>query len=163
MARVMPTSAISPKMFQHFAIITVVITGLLALFADGESREAIEATVARNQAHAAASQAERSSGKAGKPVFKRADGQVEGRFGGEEGMPATPRKQFKRRKPPGARIAGPFDRPLPPGVSAEEYAERTRLQRESYEKNRPSEETVERILEQSRRRSNRGGGDFGDI
>lgn len=48
-ARALP---ISPSVFRHFAIITIAITGCVALFADGESREAIvsqvEARSARN-------------------------------------------------------------------------------------------------------------------
>ena len=36
--------------YQHFAIVTVAITALLALFADGENREAVQVAVERDQA-----------------------------------------------------------------------------------------------------------------
>jgi hypothetical protein len=39
------TSPISPKMFRHFAAVTIVVTLLLAVFADGESGEALAENV----------------------------------------------------------------------------------------------------------------------
>lgn len=41
-ARTLP---IPPSLFRHFAMITIAITGCVALFADGESREAIAAEI----------------------------------------------------------------------------------------------------------------------
>lgn len=41
---------ISPKMFRHFAIVTVAITVALAVFADGENREAMATGVAETVA-----------------------------------------------------------------------------------------------------------------
>lgn len=49
MARAAPTLPISPRMFRHFAVITVAITGCVALFADGEGREAIASELAARQ------------------------------------------------------------------------------------------------------------------
>lgn len=40
------TPTISPKMFRHFATVTVAITVALAVFADGENRQAISSGVA---------------------------------------------------------------------------------------------------------------------
>lgn len=39
------TSPISPKMFRHFAVVTIIVTLLLAVFADGENREALAENV----------------------------------------------------------------------------------------------------------------------
>lgn len=49
MARVAPPLPVSPKLFRHFAVITVVVTACVAMFADGEGREAIAAQVAERQ------------------------------------------------------------------------------------------------------------------
>jgi len=49
MARAAPTLPISPRLFRHFAVITVAITACVAMFADGEGREAIANEVAVRQ------------------------------------------------------------------------------------------------------------------
>jgi hypothetical protein len=49
MARAAPTLPISPKMFRHFAVITVAITACIALLADGEGKEALAAQVKERQ------------------------------------------------------------------------------------------------------------------
>ena len=49
---------VSPKLFRHFAVITVVITSGLAMFANGENREALAGTIEAHQAKSAAQQAE---------------------------------------------------------------------------------------------------------
>jgi len=53
MRRAAPALPISPKLLKHFAAITLVLTACIALFADGEGREAIQEQVdmraARNQ------------------------------------------------------------------------------------------------------------------
>lgn len=41
MSRVSSTLPIPPKMYRHFAVITLILTGCIALFADGESRQAM--------------------------------------------------------------------------------------------------------------------------
>lgn len=45
MARVAPALPISPKLFRHFAVVTLVITCCIAMFADGEGREAMAAQI----------------------------------------------------------------------------------------------------------------------
>lgn len=50
MSRIAKSSPVSAKMYRHFAAITVAITAALAMFADGESREAVEEQVAQVQA-----------------------------------------------------------------------------------------------------------------
>lgn len=49
MSRPAPSLPISPKMFRHFAIITVAITACVAMFADGEGREAVAAQIKERQ------------------------------------------------------------------------------------------------------------------
>ena len=53
MRRAAPALPISPKLLKHFAAITLVLTACIAIFADGEGREAIQEQVdmraARNQ------------------------------------------------------------------------------------------------------------------
>ena len=62
MARSKSSPAISLRVIKHFAVITVIGTALIAMFADGEKRRAIEDTVRANSQHAAASQAEKQAG-----------------------------------------------------------------------------------------------------
>lgn len=62
MARHAPTLPITPKMLRHFAVATVTITGMLALFADGESREAIENQLTAQKEKNAVKIAERDAG-----------------------------------------------------------------------------------------------------
>lgn len=47
MSRIVRTSPVSANMYRHFAIITVVITACLALFVDGENRDAMAERVAK--------------------------------------------------------------------------------------------------------------------
>ncbi|MDE2563253.1 MAG: hypothetical protein KGL48_13505 [Sphingomonadales bacterium] len=54
-----PLLGISPKMYRHFAIVTVVISATVAMFADGNRREAITDGVARREQMAALKQQER--------------------------------------------------------------------------------------------------------
>lgn len=45
MTRLNKTQAVSTaRMYRHFAVVTIVVTALIALFADGEKREAVAAT-----------------------------------------------------------------------------------------------------------------------
>lgn len=44
MAARQPIIAFDAKMYRHFAIVTIALTGCIALFADGESREAVAET-----------------------------------------------------------------------------------------------------------------------
>lgn len=47
MARPQPTIPVSARMYRHFAVATLSITACLAMFADGESREALADQVSR--------------------------------------------------------------------------------------------------------------------
>lgn len=59
------TQAVSPKMYRHFAGLTVVATLLIAVFADGENRQAFAEELDAQKR--AAEQAERASYKYGRP------------------------------------------------------------------------------------------------
>lgn len=65
------TPAVNQKVYRHFAIITVVVTLLVAVFANGENRQAVAAAVAERQ-HAAAL-AEYQAHKFGKPTLIQAE------------------------------------------------------------------------------------------
>lgn len=52
----MPSFGIPPKMYRHFAVVTVLLTACIALFADGERRDAIAEEVAEQQQRAALQQ-----------------------------------------------------------------------------------------------------------
>ena len=49
MARTAPPPAVNSRMYRHFAVITVAVTGLLAMFAHGENGEAAQAALAKRQ------------------------------------------------------------------------------------------------------------------
>ncbi|HVR91726.1 MAG TPA: hypothetical protein VHG29_11640 [Novosphingobium sp.] len=49
MSRIAPTSAVSPKMYRHFAVITIAITACIGLFADGEGTEGLQAQIKARQ------------------------------------------------------------------------------------------------------------------
>jgi hypothetical protein len=55
MARALP-SVVPPKLYRHFALVTVLLTGSVAMFADGENREAAAAQVEQREDPAAPSQ-----------------------------------------------------------------------------------------------------------
>lgn len=54
-----PLLGISPKMYRHFAIVTVVISATIAMFADGDRRDAIAEGIAQREQKAELSQQER--------------------------------------------------------------------------------------------------------
>lgn len=74
------TPALTPKMYRHFAVITLVSTLLMAVFSDGESREAVAAEMAARQRQAELQKA--SQEKYGKPSLIRADEESGGGGGG---------------------------------------------------------------------------------
>ena len=54
---------VDAKMYRHFAIATVLITGCLAMFASGENRQAIQDKIEAHQRRAEAQQAEQEAAK----------------------------------------------------------------------------------------------------
>ena len=71
------TLAIPPKMYRHFAVVTVLITLLIAIFADGENRQAIGSELKAQQQQTELRRAEAEKfgpKKVGAEHFKRTDG-----------------------------------------------------------------------------------------
>jgi hypothetical protein len=65
MAQSAPIIPINAKMYRHFAIATVMITGCLALFASGENREALAETIEAQQRQTQIRQVEQNAAKKG--------------------------------------------------------------------------------------------------
>lgn len=49
MSRIAKPGAVPPKMYRHFAVITIAITGCVALFADGDKREMVKDEFAKRE------------------------------------------------------------------------------------------------------------------
>ncbi len=103
MRRAAPTLPISPRMLRRFAVATVILTALVAMFADGESRDAavgaIKAREAKNQAIAA------DAAKFGAPkLHLRAPDSQAGEFGDEPGI-ESPQLNTFRGAPSGPALA----------------------------------------------------------
>lgn len=87
MGKPAPPISITPKLFRQFAIVTVGLTGLIALFADGEGREAMADEVAAQARHAEQTAAKsRQNMQVGvlRDARKRAGGADDGGFGADE-------------------------------------------------------------------------------
>lgn len=98
MARSAPVIPVNAKMYRHFAIATVLITGCLAMFASGENREALTETIEAQQRRAQVQEVERKA-TAGKPIGKKGNftdkRKVQGSFSSDSDLSWSP--------PPGAR------------------------------------------------------------
>jgi hypothetical protein len=68
MRRAAPTIPVTPVMLRHFAVVTVAITGCIAMFADGENREFIEDQLKARQAKTMAMRADAQKGSKLKTV-----------------------------------------------------------------------------------------------
>lgn len=109
MRRAAPTLPISPGMLRHFAVGTVIVTALVAVFADGESRDAaanaIKEREAKNQAMAT------NAAMFGAPKLRRRDPERElGTFGDEPGIESPPINNF---------TAGPSPPPLTGNIQSD--------------------------------------------
>ena len=82
MSRHSPVIPINGKMYRHFAIATVLITGCLAMFASGENREALSDAIESQQQKAEVQQvaAKKGLGKKGNLSDNR---KVKGSFGAD--------------------------------------------------------------------------------
>ena len=86
MRRAITTGPLSPKLIKHFAIATVVLTGLLAMFASGEdwgAQAQIGSVEAKNQL--AATEAEKVGTKKIAAKLRVKDGPAAPAFGDDEG------------------------------------------------------------------------------
>ncbi len=89
MSRIVQTLPITPKMYRHFAIITVVLTAALALFADGERQEVLKGEVAKHQTARGAAKQEDSRLAAARAHNERAARKSKRAMaGGEAGLDA---------------------------------------------------------------------------
>ena len=94
MAQTAPIIPVNAKMYRHFAIATVLITGCLAMFASGENREALTETIESQQRQVEVQQAQKqTNAKKSNFTDKR---KVKGTFGGEE---------ERWRPPPGGKMS----------------------------------------------------------
>lgn len=173
MARVAPAPALNAKVYRHFAIVTLVITASLALFADGEKREAIADRVAEREAKTELQRAdhERQGGKTGRKGFEfRTDRAPTGSFGTDEmigaptsyvgggsqaSAPPMPSDMALPVAPAAASGDAPRIPPPPPGMSAEEYRKRLEEARKKAAQpaDKMSPREVEQMIEASRRRT----------
>jgi hypothetical protein len=160
-------------MYQHFAVITVAITAILAVFADGEEKEAIEAQIAKRQAKnelMAQDKALAEKGKGGNnsQIAFKDNRQQKGSFGSDATMSVTtnyseesfgggpgsdaPGGNPMDRVASGSGEAELPDRP-PPGLTPEANRDYER-ELERRKKNRqPSKASIERMIEASKARS----------
>jgi hypothetical protein len=160
-------------MFRHFAVITVVITATLALFADGEGREMLHDQAEKQEQRAAMQKAGKQDPKLAKGVSFRDHSKAQGSFGSDPGPPPAPPKNYgpARAKNYGQQhgtigpqtvvaasdraIGQAYDLPdvLPPGMTEEE-ARKMRLQLQARtDKKLATDQQLETILEKSRVRT----------
>lgn len=114
-----------PKIYRHFAVVTVAVTLLVAIMADGESRE----TTAQAMTSPASSQPIRIE----KPRKNERDGEAEGSFGTIGGQFGAPMMSPGGGRNDSLRTAGPQQVAAsynPTGLSDEEWAKLTPAQRE---------------------------------
>ena len=111
-----PAPTLSPQMFRHFAVVTVVITGLIAMFADGENREMLtqQAQAAQQTSH----HGEKTDLGSGQRTLIRSTSQRDQGWGADEAPPSAPRHSTGRRRGNG-RNGSPYDQfgPNPPVVA----------------------------------------------
>jgi hypothetical protein len=178
MRRAAPTLAISPKLLKHFAVATVTITLLLALFASEEdwaARAQIEANQAKTQLAAAEAEKVGTKKLASKLKVNQTPG---GGFGTDEGGGGgggggggwTPRKRSANLERPSLRSHGipqleqrPGATVTVTGMDLEDALQPDPRKRKSKtgEQFRPNSEQIEKIKANSRQRTG-GGSDGGD-
>lgn len=99
MSRSAPVIPVNAKMYRHFAIATVLITGTLAMFASGENRQAMEDHLAAQQRLVKAQEAERklaAEGRGGNSATNFQDKRkVKGSFGSDGVEQLTPSSRPK--------------------------------------------------------------------
>jgi hypothetical protein len=166
MRRAAPTAGLSPQLIKHFAIATVTITALLALFASGEdwgAQAQMQAVDAKNQlANAEAEKLGTKKLRAKLKVRQGDGGSME--MGGDSGMGSggggggslypEPPPRYAAAAQPGGPPQTEFGRASGPG------REQTAGPRKPTPKRTPTEAELEAMLEASRQRS--GGSDSDD-
>jgi hypothetical protein len=162
MRRAAPTAGLSPQLLKHFAIATVAVTALLALFAteaNWGAQAQLEATAANNRLAAAEAEKlgarrleaklkikRRSGGSMASDVA--ADSGSGGGGGGGSGYyPDPPARLVAEQRP------GPMRPPEFGGGGAGPRDDRSTAPRKQEKKRAPTEAELEAMLEASRQRS----------
>lgn len=172
-------------MFRHFAVITLAITFCLAMFADGEKRQAITEQVEQRQAQNEALKAESDAlGKkrfASKGMKFNDSRKAKGSFGFDPAVPDDDTGTSGNGPKPSLNLASydsydpleaaslresefaaAYDSPnaVPPGLSEEEVRKYILAKKSKKSKKRATDAERQEMLEASRRRS--GASDDGD-
>lgn len=180
MSRAAPPSPVSPRMFRHFAVATLAITACLAIFAQGEQRQAFEQRLAEKKENRELKNADlelAKQGKGGKTglVFKdNRRGSVN--WAPDEGAVQINNVDLASLDEP--MQMGEYDYveydsrlqatngyevpPKPPEMSQEEYEyllETARKRKRSKSK-KPTQKERDRLLQASRARSGSASGSF---
>lgn len=162
-------------MYRHFAIITLAVTFCLAMFADGEHRDAMLEKAQEREAQNRMMQAEKEKvgeKKFGAKGMKFRDARsVKGSFGSDSGPPADNEIRYssgsnvsERRpahgslEPPSAserELGVAYDTPdvLPPGMSEEQMRKFILIRKGEKAKKRPTISELDQMVEASRQRS----------
>ena len=161
MARTAPTLPITPKMFRHFAVITVVSTLCLSFFASGENREMVEEEIAQQQAEVKAKKAARAEPAVKSKIKDKREGG--GGFGPDPGAPPV-----YEYVDPQAAAPWAFSGPGAGGINPQDLVYRGNASPQSLERKdplgeqrkkllkqrpQPTEEQVAQLVEASRERS----------
>ena len=96
--------AIPPKMYRHFAVVTVLLTAGLALFADGENREAVAGHIEQRQQEAEVREA--SYAKFGAPRLGGSAARRAERYDFDEGSDFDKDFGNAMERPSGGRRSG---------------------------------------------------------
>lgn len=99
------TPTLTPQMFRHFAVITVVITGLIAMFADGEGRAMIE-----EQAHKVEQRSQMQAAEAARADSARHEVVSRNHKADSRGWDADPTPPAAPRSVAGTARANPYAR-----------------------------------------------------
>jgi hypothetical protein len=162
-------------MYRHFAVITLCVTFCLAMFADGEHRDAMMEKAQARESQNRMMQAEKlkvGERKIGTKGVKFRDGRsAKGSFGPDRSPPEEydVGYGFGSNRPEGSVTYGSFEPfsaaereteggsgtpvVLPPGLSEEEIIDLMLVRQGEKPKKRPTSSELERLLEASRRRS----------
>ena len=179
MAMIAQTLVLSPKLYRHFAVLTVSVTALIAIFADGERREDISdhiaVKVAKAEAHRIENARRRSQILVRSTIERKYGGAVGGNqdeagsdAGDGEVQTASAATGARRpamsgppqAMPPEALVYGGSldslpDMPLP-GMPADVYDRLSRIKKQREQKkgpDKPSSEDLRRMNEISAQRS----------
>ncbi|HNJ47954.1 MAG TPA: hypothetical protein PK479_05955 [Novosphingobium sp.] len=125
MRRAAPTIPVSPKLLKHFAVVTVVLTAALAMFADEGSRSAIEGEIKDRQDYNEARAIEAQKLGPRKLAGGLNDNRGDSGFGGEEAGPSGGSGSYgggSRQAPRGPRsqeagLVPPPNLPMQPGAT----------------------------------------------